>query len=262
MTDPVPTAANAAAPAPGNDLGSLAERAAPTPRARVWVLIDPRRAFAAVLARPLAGLAVAVVLAFALVPPTVFLARVDAAAVVERELKKSGRLDQVPADQQEQIRTMGATAMKVALPLGAVVKRVGFIMLATGLIFLLMRGARPELRFSLVLAAVALGCAPLVVHDLLVALTFLVKDPTAVGDAQNVVLSNPAAWFGLDTGRSLLGALLRGFDFFELWACALIALGVNVVASTKSTVPWLASYGLHFAGVVLSLIGPAMAGKA
>lgn len=229
-----------------------------TPRSRALVLFDPRGAFAAVRARPLAALVLGVMLGLALAPPLAFIARVDTAKVLERELKKSGRLEQVPPEQLEQVRSMGAAAMKVALPVGALGKRAGWIFLVTSLVFLLLRGARPELRFSTTLAAVALGCAPLALHDLATALTFLVRDPMAIADAQNAVLSNPAAWLAQDTGRSVLGALLRGLDFFELWSCALIAIGVNVVAGGRSVIPWAASYGLHVAAVAFSTIGPAV----
>ena len=257
MSDPGPAVSSANDPiAIGHGDGFVE----PAPRSRALVLFDPRGAFAAVRARPLAALVLGVMLGLALAPPLVFIARVDTAKVLERELKKSGRLEQVPPEQLEQMRSVGSVAMTVMLPAGALGKRAAWIFLVTGLVFLLLRGARPELRFSTTLAAVALGCAPLALHDVATALTFLMRDPMAIADAQNAVLSNPAAWLALDTGRSVTGALLRGLDFFELWSCALIAIGVNVVAGGRSVIPWAASYGLHVALVAFSTIGPAVQG--
>lgn len=240
-----------------SEIGRARDAHEPSPRPRAWVLLDARRAFLAVRARPLAGLTLALMLALSLAPPLVFVSRVDTTEVLMREMKKSGRMEQVPPEQLEQMREVGGKAMAVMLPVGAVGKRAGWVFVVTALIFMLLRGARPELRFSSVLGAVALGCAPLALHDLITALTFLIKDPLSLPDTQNVVLSNPAAWLLKDSGQSVVGALLKGLDFFELWSCALIALGVGVVAKAKGIVPWAASFGLHAVTVGFSLIGPA-----
>ncbi|MCC7072741.1 MAG: hypothetical protein IT383_15545 [Deltaproteobacteria bacterium] len=263
MGDLVPPDSDAPATLASSGRTGLANLHAATgdqPRPRALVLLDPRRAFLAVRARPLAALMLGVMLAFALVPPLTFVARVDTAKLLERELKRSGKLEQVPAEQLEQMKSVGGAAMKVLLPVAAVGKRAAFIFVATALAFLLLRGSKPELRFGTTLAAVALGSAPTALHDIAVTLTFLVKDPMALADAQNVVLSNPAAWFALDSGRSVAGAFLHGLDFFALWTCGLVALGINVVAGTRSMIPWALSFGMHASFVGLSLIGPALQG--
>lgn len=243
-----------------SEIGRARELAEPTPRPRALVLLDAPRAFAAVRARPLAAVVLGVMLGLALAPPLAFIARVDTTEVVMRDLKRSGKMDQVPPEQLELVKRYGGVATTVKLLVGAVGKRAGWIFLVTGLAFLLLRGSRPELRFSMMLGAVALGCAPLALHDLVTALTFLVRDPLALPDAHNVVLSNPAAWLALDTGRSVTGALWRGLDFFELWSCALIGLGVSAVAGARGVIPWTVPFGLHVVTVAFSLIGPALQG--
>ena len=259
-----PAGAQQTSAAPGTAsapaIGDVDVSSTSLPRPRVLVLLEPRRAFLAVRAKPMAALVLGVMLALSLAPPLAFVARVDTAKLLERELKKSGKLEQVPPEQLEQMRAVGGAFMTVALPLGAVGKRAAWIFVVTGLAFLLLRGARPELRFSTTLGAVALGCAPSALHDVAAALTFLVKDPMTLADAQNAVLSNPAAWLSLDTGRSVAGALLHGLDFFTLWTCGLIAVGVNVVAGARSVIPWAVTYGLHATFVGVSAIGPAVQG--
>lgn len=244
------------------EIGRARELFEAPPRHRALVLLDGTRAFAAVRARPLAGLSLAVMLALSLAPALTFVLRVDLTEVVERGLKKSGRMDQMPPEQLEQARSIGGSALAIVFPVTAVGKRAGWIFAVTALIFLMLRGARPELRFSAVLGAVALGCAPLALRDVIAATTYLLKDPLSLPDAQNVVMSNPAAWLLKDTETSVTAVLLHGLDFFDLWACGLLALGVNVVAKAKSTIPWLASYGLHFVLVGFSTIGPALQGGA
>jgi hypothetical protein len=225
---------------------------------RALVLLDPRGAFASVRARPLTGLVLACMLGLALAPPLAFLATNDVAAVVQRELKKSGRIDQLTAEQRETAESAGAQAVKVMLPVGAVGKRALWIGVLAALCFALLRGARPELRFSPVLAALALSTGPLALQDLLAAATFLFKD-TASMDLQNVVLSNPAAWFKMETGHSPLAAVLRGLDFFELWACTLAGFGAALVAGARSKMGYVVAFGLHALVVVVGAIAAAAA---
>jgi hypothetical protein len=253
---PAPSTAAPTPPAP-----SLVDRAAPPAgSARALVLIDPRGAFASVKARPLAALTLALMLGLSLAPPIAFLASNDVAAVARRELKKSGRLDKLPEEQRLQAEELTIKSLPVVLPLGAAGKRAAWIFALAGLCFALLRGTRPGLAFAPLLSAVALASAPLVLHDAWSALTFALKD-TSTLDAQNVVLSNPAAWLHMETGRSAAATLLRGLDFFALWACALVAIGANVVAGGRpSSLPWAVAFGLHFGVVALQAIGAAAAG--
>lgn len=239
---------------------TIRRRAAPAPRPRVLVLLNPAGAFAAVAARPLWGLAVVVVLAFAVLPPVAFLAKADVEAVVRKEITRSGRLEQVPADQHEQVISIGATAMKGALPAGAVVKRSIWMTLLSLLLLGLLKGSRPELKLSPVAGAVGLAMAPLVVHDLLAAITYLSRDAAGLMtmDLTNPVLSNPAAWLGLDSGHTVGGALLKGLDFFELWSCALVAWGVNAVVGARSMLPWIVAFGGHLVTVVVGAASAAV----
>lgn len=229
------------------------------PRPRILVLFDPRGAFSAVKARPLWGLTLAALLAMALLPPIAYLSKADLTAVVKKELVKSGRLEQMPAEQREVALTQGPKFMKVALPVGALVKRSGWIVLCALLGWALLRSTTAELRLGACLGAAALGAAPFAVHDVVVMATFLAKDLDTL-DAQNAVLSNPAAWFDLDTGHSALGALLRGVDFFALWACGLVGVGLSTVAAKRGALPYIAPFGLHTASTLLGVLSAAIAG--
>jgi hypothetical protein len=243
-------------------MSKLRRDAPARPVPRLLVLLNPAGAFASVALRPLWGLAVVVVLACAVLPPLAFVARADIAAVVEKELKRAGRLEKIPEDERARVLELGATAMKVALPAGAVAKRALWMTLLSLVIFGLSKTARPELKLSPVAGAVGLAMAPLAVQDLLVAATFLSVTPSALAalDATNPILSNPAAVFGLDAGHSIAGALLKGLDFFELWSAALVGFGVNRVLATRSSTPWAVAFGGHAAAVVAS-VGSAAAGS-
>ena len=232
-------------------------RSETAPRSRAWVLLDPKGAFASVVAKPMAVATLAVMLGCALLPPITFLARGDVAAVVAKEMKKSGRMDQVTAEQRDSAMQMASKVMTVALPVGALSKRIGWIFLLTALCFGLMRGQKPELKFGPLLGAVALAAAPLAVHDVLTGARFLVADLMTV-DLQNAVLSNPAAWLSMETGRTVAGTLLRGLDLFDLWACVLVGIGASAVAQSRSIVPYVVSFGAHGLGTLIALAGVAM----
>lgn len=227
------------------------------PAARALVLFNPRGAFTAIAARPLWGIGVVIMLAFAVVPPLVFVARTDAAALVKRELQRTGRMDALTPEQREQAIQFGSRGTQVVLPLGAMAKRSIWMTCLTLICLALLKGARPDLKMSPVAGAVAYAMAPLAVHDTLVAVTFFLKDPMQL-DATNAVLSNPAAWLGFDAGHTVAGALLRGLDFFELWSCALVGLGVNVAANARSSLPYLVAFGGHALTTAVGAVAAAL----
>ena len=233
------------------------KRAAPVkPAARALVLVDPRGAFTAAAARPLWGLGVVVMLAFAVLPALVFVARADTHALVKRELVKSGKLEAIPAEQRETVIDVGGKGMKIAFPIGAAAKRSIWMTIVTLVCLGLLKGSRPELKMGPVAGVVAVAMAPLALQDVLTAVTFFTKDATQL-DPANPLLANPAAWLGLDSAHTVGGALLRGLDFFELWSCALVGIGVNIAASTRSSLPYLVAFGGHVLATVGSAIGPA-----
>lgn len=256
MSDPPPSAPTPAAPSALPPPVRTVHAARPALRA--LVLIDPRGAFTSVRTRPLTVLVLACMLGLALAPPIAFLATQDVAAVMQRELKRSGRLETMTPEQREVVQSAGVASIKVALPVGAAGKRGVWIVLVAALSFALLRGARPGLAFSPVLAAVALSTAPLALQDLLAASTFAFKD-TSTMDLQNVVLSNPAAWLKMETGHSPLAVVLRGLDFFDLWACGLAGFGTALVAEARSRMGYVAAFGLHGVGVVVQAITAAAA---
>ena len=222
------------------------------PRAAWWILLDPQAAFSGVRDKPRAWIVV-VMLAFALVPPVAFLTRADPAAVVLKELKHSGKLESIPADKRDDVVHMGAKAMATLLPVGALGKRIALIAIVALLGPVLLRGTRPALTRRACVVAVALATAPLAAHDVLTALAFLTHDPGDL-DAQNAVWSNPAAGFGIEA-RTGVQALLHQLDFFDLWTCALMGLGLRVVAESKSSAPYVLAFGIQAVVTLVVVIG-------
>lgn len=249
------------------DLPSLRRRHA-KPRLRLLVFVDPEGAFAATAARPRAFLAMAIVCAFALLPPAAFLLSVQEVgglrAVLLDEMKKSGtweKLQALPTEQREAALDAAVPAMGIGLPVGAASKRVGWLLFVAVTCFFLLRhtSSRP-IRLGDVVGVVAVGAAPLLVHDVVTAASLLVWDLRSI-DPQNAVMSNPSAlFFDGRASRGSLALLLRGVDVFELWACWLMGLGVVRLTHTRSFSPWLVTFGGHIGLTVLGALTAKAAG--
>jgi hypothetical protein len=262
-----PTAAPTVATAPKAstipvlDLPSL-HRRQHAPRSRFLVLVDPDGAMAAAIAKPRAVLAFAFVCLWALLPPAAFLVAAHQQggleSVIVDEMKKSGaweKISKLPAEKRAEVMRVTAPAMAVGLPVGAASKRAGWLLFVAAGCFLLLRGTstRP-IRLGEVVAVVAVGAAPLLVHDLLTAASYLSWELRSI-DPQNAVASNPAnLLFSGASSRSAVAVLLRGVDVFELWSCWLMGLGVARLTSTRSLTPWLVTCGGHAAITVFGAL--------
>lgn len=242
---------------PGLSLPSLHKRSHP-PRARIFALVDLDGAVVAAGRRPLWVASLLVAMVFALLPPVAFLAAASrgqgVSAVVLDELHKSGKLKDLTAEQRHNVEAAVVPIMTAALPIGAVVKRLGFLLVCAGLVFAVLKGTRKELRLTAVVAAAVVGAAPWYVHDVISAVTFSVVDLAGI-DPQNPVASNPAAWFfsGKES-RTALAVLLRGVDFFDVWGCAWLSLALTRAVGGRSNVPVVVVVGLHVAGVGQGLV--------
>jgi len=245
-----------AMPAPTGAEGALAlslsglRRREHAPRARVWVLFDPDGAFAATIARPrwLACLLVAALCALA--PPVAFLIAAsrgdDYASVIADEMKKSGRWDRIPPSARDRALGVIVPATKALLPVGAVAKRLSWIVTVALVCYGLVRATRPRVRLSAVLACAAVGAAPLFIHDLVAAAELVSAPDVRALDATNPVLSNPAAWWWSGAaGRTPLATALRALDVFELWACAWMVVGLDRAVGGRTRVPALVVVGLY-----------------
>ena len=183
-----------------------------------------------------------VVALFSLASPVAFSAAAGRAGglevVVVDGLKKSGRFDKIPPEVREQTLQTMVSATRIFLPVGAVARRLVWIVSIAGIAFVLLRATRPQARFAVVVACAAIGAAPLCVKDVVAAAALSLTADVRGVDATNVVLSNPTAWlFSGAEARTPLAATLRAFDLFELWACAWMAAGIERAVGGRTRVP-------------------------
>lgn len=229
-------------------------KSAPRPAPLWMVWFSPRGAFASLSQKPRAFMLVALLLAACVAPAITFVVKADVAAAMEKQMKRSGAWDDLPADNRDEIMQKIADAMVYLGPGGALLKRALYLFGIGLLALLLLRATNEDLRFSVVIAAVALGMTPVLLQDLLETLVFLVRDPTTL-NLDSPLRSHLGA-FAPDDWPKKLNALLAGVDLFALWVAGLVGVGLQVVSRSKSAIPYAIPLGAH---VILVAIGVAFA---
>lgn len=238
---------------PKLDLPSLRKKEQP-PRNRFLALFDLDGAVVAAARRPLWAISMWVAAAFAVLPPLAFLesaSRGDGIAVVmKQELNKSGKLDQLNAEQREKFDRVVVPATTVMLPIGAAAKRQLWIFYCALVCLAFLQGTRPHMTFKNTVAVAVVGAAPWFVHDVVSAVALFHFDVGGI-DPSNAVASNPAAWLfsGKDT-RTPLAVFLRGVDFFELWGCVWMSAALTRHAGGRTSLPAVVVFGGHLAATL------------
>jgi hypothetical protein len=231
------------------ELGSQAHAANP-----LAIFTSPREAFIGVRARPRPVIFTVIMCVFALLPAIGFVANVDARQMIEKQLKTSGQWDQLPDDAREKALEFGPKMMKYGAPVGAILARLAWILVIGLLGWAMLKATSEELRYGACVAAVALACAPLIISDALTCAVYFMRDPRVL-DPANPLLSNPAAWFSIDTQAGAFGAFLKRLDLFQLWNVVLTAVGLRVVSKRKSFMAWLAPGGVYLGLWITDVIG-------
>jgi hypothetical protein len=211
---------------------------------RALVLIEPDGAFASTVARPMTLACLLVAAAFSLATPVAFAVAAERTggveAVVVDGLKRSGRLDKLPPAARAGALERMASASRYVLPLGAVARRLTWIVSIAALAFALLRATRPQARLGVVVACAAVGAAPLFVKDIIAGIALASTADVRGLEATNVVLSNPSAWlYGGAEARAPLAVALRAVDLFELWACAWMAAGIERAVGGRTRLPYV-----------------------
>ncbi len=229
------------------------------PRPWFHVLFAPRGAFSQRKQSPRGVWFLLAMSLLAVAPAAVFVTRVDMQQVVVKELKRSGQYEKIPAAQRDQAIAIGVKITKVGAPLAAAVQRAMWIMAVTLIAFALFRAASADLKLSQCLAAAALGAFPLALKDAALTALFTLGDPQAF-DPDNPLLSNPAAWLGMDTRTSVVAALLASVDLFTIWTVVVTGIGLNVVRGKRGPGGVLVPAGVAVAFAALAMMKAAAAG--
>jgi hypothetical protein len=212
------------------------------------VVVSPREAFTAIVAKPGFWLAFAFHLAMVSAFSAVWIAKVDPAEFGKAQLVESGRWDTMTPEQRAgamsfQTRTVFAVFTGIAVAVGT---PLVLLAIAGTLLFVYRFFYAGEVTFRQSLAIVAYVFAALsLVSTPLLFLVFFLKGNWNL-NPQDAIQANLTLLLDRDSVSKALWALARSIDLFALWMVWLLAVGFGV-ATKKTTgsalwgvaVPWV-----------------------
>jgi hypothetical protein len=223
----------------------MTSAAMPTPQASesvssigrvIGALFSPKATFESIARRPTWVVPLLLLTLLSIAVTALFSQRVGWRTFMEHEIAQSAsaqrRMEQVPADQREQVLDQQAKFAGVigyaASVLGPV---IGAVVVAAVLLvaFNILSGTKTT--FVTALGIVSYSWVPLLIHGLLGIVILFVKDPATI-DIKNLVASNPGALLSEDSAKWLV-PLLTSLDIFAFWAMALQAFGFSATNPKK-----------------------------
>lgn len=251
-------ATNPAPPAPGPS-------AAPQPEqkmsaiARIFgVFFGPKAVFQDVARKPGWVAPVLFMTVISLGMHVVLAQRLNWDDVAQQQIAKSEmasrRMESLPPEQRAQSIHMQAMAQKYTQYATGVIGTILLTLILAAVylgVFNIMAGA--GFRFGLAMSVVAYGMLPISIKELLGIVIGLVKDPSAINNPQNFVLSNPGAMMGNDVALWKMAAAST-LDIFVIWAVILTGIGFAAANPRKLTVGRAVTYTFSVY-IFFSLIG-------
>lgn len=213
----------------------------------VGALFSPKTTFESIVRRPTWLVPLLLLALLSIGVTALFSQRVGWRTFMEREIATNAsaqrRMEQVPADQKEQVLNQQAKFAGVIGYVAAVLGPVvGAVIVAAVLLaaFNLLSGAKTN--FVTALAIVSYSWVPLLISGLLGIVILFVKDPSTI-DIKNLVASNPGALLSDDSPKWLV-TLLTSLDIFAFWVMALQALGFS--ATNPKKISFAKAFGTIF----------------
>src|SRR5437868_9843608 len=197
------------------------------------VIWSPGTAFQDIAARPRFWPPLVLIVLMSLIFTYSFTQRVGWESFFRHQFETNTRMQQMPADQREQLLTQQVkwapifayAASVVMTPVGAVIVAGVFLF-----VFRILLGA--ELKFRPVFAVVCYAMLPLVLSTLMALAVMFLKEPSEF-DLQYPTLTNIGAFLDPLTTPKWLLSLGTSIDIFTLWILALLATGLAVAAARK-----------------------------
>ncbi len=216
------------------------------PARLVNVLMEPKRAFADIAARPRPWAPLILVIAMALVFMACFTQRVGWERFMRQQMETNKRTQQLTTEQREQaIRVqlkiapvMGYVGPVVSVPLMAVV--IAGVLLLTGK--MVGSGASFKQMFSIA----AYSFVPGVINSIAGLAVMFLKNPEEF-NLQNPTAFNVGAYLDPETTSKAMMAVAGSIDLFTIWSVILLAIGISAASRRLSVgkalpavvIPWL-----------------------
>lgn len=188
-----------------------------------------------------------------------FIQKIGYERIVRERIESSSRVQQMPADQKEQIirQQSGPIWKTIAYVAPAIV--IAIIIFVGGLIYWL--GANAMGGTAKYLHGVSVWVyswfPPFVVSMIANTLVLFLKSPDDIDivmSQSGLIHANPSMFIDGKT-QPVLNALLGSLDLFSIWGWILAAIGLRIVANISSGAAWAVVLILALVGVAFKVVG-------
>jgi hypothetical protein len=216
---------------------------------------EPRETFAKIFVKPRVWMAILLQVAMGVLFTTVWLQKVDPREFMKAQMEQNPRIQQLPAEQVEQIISTQARFMQTwARVAPLVAPAIIDLILAGVLMFVFRFFLAAEVSFLQSFATVAWTFAALGLLQTPIMLTvFWLKGDWNV-DPNQIVQANPTIFFEPGDLPRWLWSLLSSFDLFSLWGIFLLATG-HAVAGKRGLGAGLWGVGVPWALYLIVKVG-------
>jgi hypothetical protein len=226
----------------------------------VGVFFEPKKTFTDIVQRPRWFIPFLITIIFSVGYLYAFTTHIGWEPYLHRILDTNARVQQLPADQRQNIFTLYSKILPVIGYVFAILGVLIAYLLGSAIVVGIIKGLMGvPIRFKQAFAAYAYGWLPNIIYSALATVVVFVTRNPEDFNPQNGFVSNPAAFMDPMTTSKFLYTVARYADVFVIWGVLLTATGLKAAGGKKL------SYGGALFAVVLPflvfvLISAALAG--
>ena len=216
---------------------------------------EPADTFAKIFVKPRVWMAIILQVALGVIFTSIWLEKMDPKEFMRAQMEQNSRIQQMPAEQVEQIINTQARVMRTWGRIGPLVAPLVIDLVLAGILMFVFRFfMAAEVSYLQSLAVVAWTFAALgLIQTPLMLLVFSLKGDWNV-DPNQIIQANPTLFFEIGSLPRWLWSLLSSFDLFSLWTLFLLATG-HAVASKKGLSTGLWGVGIPWVLYLVVKIG-------
>ena len=203
----------------------------------VGIITSPTETFREIASKPSFVAPLIVIIGFFIIFALVYTSKTDMAEMMRIQLEKSGRLDQIPLDQQEAVLSKAAKIGSYSMVIGGAIAIPLVFVVVAAVLHLVGTLANAETNFKRVFSVTTYSFIPGIFHSILGTLLLLLKriNTTSI---ESLVKSNLGAMLGYELGKGALSKALYSVDLFTIWSLVLLGIGYSQVSkfSTKRSI--------------------------
>jgi len=215
---------------------------------------EPTETFSKIFVKPRVWMALLLQIAMGVLFTSIWLEKMDAREFMKAQMEQNTRIQQMPAEQVEQIINTQARFMRTWGRIAPFIAPVLIDLVLAGLFMFIFRFfMAADVSFMRSFATVVWTFAALgLIQTPIMLLVFWLKGDWNV-DPNQIIQANPTIFFEVGSMSRWLWSLLSSFDLFSLWTLFLFATGFAVAGKRGlSTGVWgvLIPWAVYLAGKV------------